>query len=109
MSFLSAPPHSLAVQMRKRQQTAHGPSLVPVGDAVTVRCAVRALSAAERSDLGLTTETTYRVLARNWPGDVLSLIRWDDADWEPIGDPLHFDGSPLTAHVEVRMRRATHG
>ncbi|MFD5599181.1 hypothetical protein ACFWHR_03895 [Leucobacter sp. NPDC058333] len=107
MGLLDRTPHIVTVQRRKRRVTPHGSSLVAFGAPVDVSCVVRALSASEAADLGLTTETVHRVVSREWPGDVLSLVTYNGAKWEPIGDPLWFDGSARTQHWEVRLKRVS--
>lgn len=109
MKLLDRSGHVVTVQRRERRITPHGPVLAAVGPAVSVQCGVRALTASETADLGLTTETVYRVLAREWPGDVNSLLTYKGDQWEPIGDPLHFDGSPRTRHTQVRMKLVRDG
>lgn len=107
MSILDRPKHEAIVQRREQRATPHGSALAAVGGPVAVPCTVRALTAAEAAELGLGTETIYRVIARDWPGDVLSLVTWQGEQWEPIGQPLRFDGSPRTQHWEVRMKQVS--
>lgn len=107
MSILDRPKHEVIVQRRERRVTPHGSALAAVGAPIPVPCSVRALTAAETADLGLSTETVYRVVARDWPGDVLSLLTWRGDDWQPIGDPLRFDGSTRTQHWQVRMKQVS--
>lgn len=104
--MLDRPPHRVQVQRREPVRTAHGTSFEPVGDPITVRCIVRAVSASESNVDGLTAQTMRRIVARDWPGDIYSLVSWGGIVWQQQGDAQLFDGSIRTRHWEVLLRKA---
>lgn len=109
MKYLDRPQHVAAVQRRIATPSDYGSIYADDGAPVLVPCTIRALSAEESEALGVTATTVYRLICRSWPGDINSLITWNGALYEPIGDPLRFDGSARTAHFEVRLKRIQQG
>lgn len=105
MRMLDFPPHVVTVQPRKPQKTSHGTSFVNNGDPVEVACIVRAVSASESNVDGLTAQTLRRVVSREWPGDIYSLVSWGGDTWQQQGDAQAFDGSARTRHWEVLLRK----
>ena len=105
MSMFARPPHVVTVQARHPVTTAHGTAFEHVGKPVDVPCTVRAVSAAETNVDGLTALTMRRIVARDWPGDIYSLVTWGGDTWQQQGDAQLFDGSPATRHWEVFLRK----
>ncbi len=105
MSMLTNPPHVVIVQNREPVITSHGTVYQPVGDPIEVPCTVRAVSATEDRSDGLSVTTLRRIMAADWPGTVRALITWGGQEWDAEGDPELFDGSGMTRHWEIRMRR----
>lgn len=92
---------TVIVQNRRHVQDAHGGYYVDVGDPLLVVCSVEgraqeagmfSISGAEDKNPvdsgGLQEVTAVQILAREWPGDIYSLI-WID------GDPCDADGAPV--------------
>jgi len=96
----------VVVRRRTAADTAYGPVYSDDGPPMAVACSVRALTAAETRQLGWQATAGIRILARSWPGDERSAVRWDGADWEPDGPALRRDGSPATAHFQIDCRLA---
>lgn len=98
--------HRVSVQLRKPKKTSYGTTLVNDGDPISgVPCTVRFLSTSEVTSEGLVLFTYGRLIAREWPGDEHSLVTFQGRDYDTKGEPLTFDGSPATAHVEVSLVR----
>ncbi|NVC23402.1 hypothetical protein E7Z53_08095 [Kocuria salina] len=102
MSLLTRPRHTVTVQLRESVQDDEGiENLAPVGDPIPVRCNVKPISTVEAEAYGITARETYRITARDWPGDHLSLVAYDGRDWDQHGEPQRHRMSPRTAHDVV--------
>jgi hypothetical protein len=91
------------------------------GDPITVRCIVRtykepasSMESAEDDQAGIRLVTNARIIyfGSDWPGDTNNLIYWDGAGnrahegvWEQRAGNPSYDGSRMTAHYEIMMRR----
>lgn len=107
------------VQPRKPVRTAHGNKYENDGEPVRVVCSVEgraqqagmfSISGAEdktpQNQGGLTEVTPIQILAREWPGDIHSLIWWKGDWYDADGSPVTRDtGTPESRHVEIRARR----
>ncbi|MCJ1709230.1 hypothetical protein [Microbacterium sp. VKM Ac-2923] len=66
---------------------------------------VRDWSAAEEQEtLGLQIVDMLVLYAKDWPGDVLSLVIKDGQKYETVGAPQHFEFSRKTSHWRVTIR-----
>ncbi len=71
---------------------------VTYGPAVSVSCAVQPLRAEEAVGLGVTADTAYKVIAKDWPGSLHSRVTWLGRTWFQHGETLHHTMSPRTQH-----------
>ena len=93
MSLLTRPRHAVIVQLRASVLDDEGiENLAPVGDPLVVRCNVKPITTAEAEAYGITARETYRITARDWPGDHLSLMI--TTSWAVRGDMRCRCGSP---------------
>lgn len=93
----------VVVQLMARGADADGnPAGVVVGE-VAVRCAVQSTASAEDSSRGTEIDTTYKVIARSWPGDERSRVVWRGRTWDTVGEPLRYGRSRLTGHVTLTI------
>lgn len=107
---MNRPPHNVTVQrMRLADDGRGGFHDAPDGAPIVVPCSVqsaREWSTAEESyDGGLQVLDIVRVFARDWPGDVRSVVYWDESEWETVGSPQHFSMSAKTSHWAVTLKR----
>ncbi len=111
MSLLTNPPHVAVVQGRVKSKDDEGATVyTDSGAAFSVPCSVQPLSAAESNIDGLQALTKRLIVARTWPGDILSTVIYDGYDWDTVGDPQHHNMSPRTDHWEVVIeKRGKHG
>ncbi len=79
-----------------------------IGPRRQVKCStvpVREWSAAEEQEmLGLQIVDMLVVLAKDWPGDVKSIVVKDGRAYETVGAPQHFDLGRRTSHWRVTLR-----
>jgi hypothetical protein len=102
VSLLTNPRHTVMVQLRESVQDDEGVDVLQsVGEPIRVRCNVKPITAAEAEAYGITARETYRITARGWPGDHLSLVSYDGRDWDQHGEPQRHRMSPRTAHDVV--------
>lgn len=102
-------PHVVQVQRRENVVSARGkPELTPVGSLIAVRCAVQGArewaTEEETRDVGMQVLSIRRVFAREWPGDINSLVYIDGDMFETIGDPVRASMSRATRHWAVTLR-----
>ena len=72
-----------------------------------VRAVVQPISSTENADGGFNTETRYRLRLINYPNilGAQSQIEWRGQRYAIDGDPLIYNGSRRTAHVDYVMVR----
>lgn len=102
-------PHTVQVQNQGMTRDVRGlQKLGPVGARIPVRCMVepvRDWSQAEETDaLGLQVIDLRVLRAREWPGDVLSLVLWEGDWYETVGAPQHHSVSKRTGHWRVTIK-----
>ena len=89
-------PHTCWVQLREVGRTPEGlRDLLPVGDPILVHCKaepVRDWSSEEETHyLGLQVQDLRVIYARDWPGDLNSLMLYDGDVYETVGQPQHYN------------------
>jgi hypothetical protein len=72
-----------------------------------VRAVVQPISSTENADGGFNSGSRYRLRLINYPGilGAQSQIEWNGKRYAIDGDPLIYNGSRRTAHVDYRMVR----
>lgn len=80
------------------------PMRVPAANPVTLWMRVQPVSAEEAATLGQGTSTIYRATGRDFPGGAFARVAWDGRDWDVLGEPLRYNGSPRTRHVSVLLK-----
>ncbi|MDO5619274.1 hypothetical protein [Kocuria sp.] len=102
MTLLSSPRHAVLVQLYGLRSDDEGVEEVhALGEPVEVRCNVHPLSTDEREALGVLTTETYRITARDWPGDHRTRVFYDGRWWDQVGEPSRFRMSSRTQHDSV--------
>ncbi len=102
---MSHTPHEVVVTPRIRTRDAGGAPVWADGTPVAVRAVVQPLTAVERVDLGLATETTRKVLTpEHWPGGLHSRITWDGRDWDQVGEARTYVTGRRSQHDEVVIK-----
>lgn len=96
--LLDNPPHSVSVALAVTTLDKYNGDAITYPSSITVRCAVQPLSADEAAGLGVSPSTSYRVIARSWPGGMLSRVIWDGRTFFQRGETLHRSMSPRTKH-----------
>ncbi|MDK8602111.1 hypothetical protein HMPREF3167_03385 [Trueperella sp. HMSC08B05] len=71
---------------------------------IPVGATVQWNEAQETGELLPEPGSTVTVIGRAWPGRPNGHFRWAGYEFEQIGPVMTFDGSPMTAHVEVKGR-----
>jgi len=72
-----------------------------------VRAVVQPIKSTEDNDGGFNTESRYRLRLINYPGVIgaQSQVEWRGKRYSILGDPLIYNGSRRTAHVDYAMVR----
>lgn len=110
---------TVIVQRRRHVRNAHGGYYEKYGDPILVVCSVEghaqqagmfSISGDEDKSPsvqgGLQEVYPIRILAREWPGDIYSLIWWNGDPYDADGSPNYFPHSTeIAQHYEVRARR----
>lgn len=102
-------PHSVIIQPRRVERTAGMSSYVDDGPPIQINhCSVQSVrewaTAEEIYASGLQLLSMRRVFAREWPGDVNSLVYFDGGEFETVGDPQRMDVSRRTFHWVVTIK-----
>lgn len=74
------------------------PVLVPGTAGVAVNCWAQPLTSPQLSSGPADRLSTYKLLARSWPGGPYSLIAWRGRNWDVIGEPTYNSGGG--AHMQ---------
>jgi hypothetical protein len=98
VSLLDRARHWVLVEPAVVSVGAYNEQVVSYGAAVRVPCAVQPLRAEEAVGLGVTADTAYKVIARDWPGSLHSRVTWLGRTWFQHGETLHHTMSPRTQH-----------
>lgn len=107
MSLLDNGPHTVTVIPRVAVKGTMGNTNYKDGVPVVIpRVSVQPLSSSERSELGISTSESYKVIGRgDWPGGALSKVRVNVGPVTGMFDqsgPARVHGmSPRTAHYNV--------
>lgn len=76
---------------------------------VVCRAVVQPISTSENADAGgFATATKYRLRLVGWQGEPLgaqSTVEWNGKKYSIDGDPMVYNGSRRTAHIDYRMVR----
>ncbi|MGK0740433.1 hypothetical protein ACSHWG_00890 [Leucobacter sp. Z1108] len=101
--------HEVIVQRRTVGRKNTFVNYVNEGDPIVIkRCSVQSVrewaTAEENYAYGLSQLSMRRVFARDWPGDVNSLVYFNGGEFETVGDPQHMDGSPRTEHWVITIK-----
>lgn len=100
--------HTVQVQVRRRRNTAHGLAVENVGEPVDLRCRFRRVSSGQLSSTGaVVLYSAYLLTTEPWPGGVLdevSQVLYGGLEYDMVGVPVQFDGSPRTAHIRVDLK-----
>lgn len=80
------------------------PVRVPAEEPVTVTGRVNPVSSDDAIVAGQQVTTTYRVITRDAPLGPWARVRWRGRDWDVVGEPQWFRGSPRTRHVVAYLR-----
>ena len=80
------------------------PLRVPSTEPVTVRAWVHPVTSDDALAAGQQTHTQYRLVARDAPLGAWARVRWGGRDWDLVGEPLRYGGSPRTRHVTAVLR-----
>lgn len=118
MSLLDSRTHIAVVQNRVQVPGPHGSTLTNDGAPATVHGSLQPLSAAESADFdGSVAFTQKRFITRTWPGNMFSEVTVSRAPrtefeqptpvgvFDCVGDPQHYDASPVTDHWEIVLKR----
>lgn len=80
------------------------PVMVPDSVGVLVHCRIAPFNSTDVVTAGQATDTVYKLVARKAPLGAWALVKWDGRDWDLLGEPLWYRGSPRTAHVTALIR-----
>jgi len=102
-------PHTVIVQNRVKSRVNGIAAYVPDGDPITlpnvhVQSVREWASAEEYYEEGLRLLSMNRIFAREWPGNVDSLVYFNGGEYETVGTPQHMDGSKRTHHWVVTIK-----
>jgi hypothetical protein len=77
---------------------------VPSGTPVAVRGRLQPISSEESATLGQEVATVYRFVCRTFPGGPWASVSGAGREWDVIGEPSVYTGSPRVAHTSVLLR-----
>lgn len=112
MGVLQNPPHSVQVTTRKKVAGKYGTELVP-DRTFTVHGSMQPISTEEAHARGVSTDTTYRFICREWPGGPYSEVfvmvgppGTTGTNFDQHGDARGYStGSRLTHRQDVILKK----
>lgn len=80
--------------------TIYGPSATPV----TIQARVQPVTSQEVDATGQQVRTIYRLITRSAPLGPWARVVWNEREWDIVGEPRRYNGSPATRHVDCLLR-----